>query len=630
MCGIVGILGPGPVDTVLLRRMTGALRHRGPDDENIWIDGSAGVGLGHRRLAVLDLSPAGRQPMASACGRYLLTLNGEVYDHLALRGALDRPGGPRWRGHSDTETLVEAIAHWGLETALSRCAGMFALGLWDRVERRLSLARDRLGEKPLYYGRLGRDFAFASELRALRLHPAFDPGVDRHALGLLAMRAYVPAPRSIHAGIAKLEPASILTIDAGGEQRIHRYWSYREMLERGLADPWRDRDEAGRAIEEALALTVSEQAVADVPVGMFLSGGVDSSAVAALYRARADAPLRTYSIGFEEAAFDESAHAEAVARFLGAEHCRRRFTVADARAVIPDLPVIYDEPFADPAQMPTLLLARLAREQVTVALTGDGGDELFGGYTRYRHAARLARIARLVPARQSLSGLRRLPLAAALDRTLAHVGRAGNLADLYASFRDAWTGEPSPVIGAGEEEPLDLDVAGAWPILRMMHADATSYLPDDILCKVDRAAMSVGLETRLPLLDHRVAAAVARAPQALRGAPGKVLLRDILSRHLPRTLFDRPKAGFSVPIGDWLNGPLRDWAEALLAPDRLRSDGYFRPAPIGRRWRDHRCGRRDASASLWPILMFNAWLDQGGFSPPPEQTSLRATIGGPA
>ena len=630
MCGIAGIFANGPVDADLLRRMTASLRHRGPDDEDIWIDGGAGIGLGHRRLAVLDLSPAGRQPMASACGRYVLTLNGEIYNHLDLRAALDGPGGPRWRGRSDTETLIEAIAHWGLEPALARCAGMFALGLWDRKERRLSLARDRFGEKPLYYGRLGRDFAFASELRALRLHPAFDPAIDRRALGLLAARAYVPAPHSIHACIRKLEPGAILTVEAGGEPHIRRYWSYRDVLESGLGNPLHDRGEANEAIEEAIALAVREQAVADVPVGLFLSGGVDSSAVAALHRAHAGAPLRTFSIGFAEAGFDESAHAEKVARQLGAEHIRRTLTAADALAIIPELPRISDEPFADPAQMPTLLLARLARERVTVALTGDGGDELFGGYARYRHAARLARIAGLLPARRSLCGLRRLPLAAALDRTLAHVGRADDLAGLYTSYRDAWTGDPSPVIGGEEDEPLDLDVAGASSILRMMHADATSYLPDDVLCKVDRAAMSVGLETRLPLLDHRVAAAVARAPQPLRAAPGKALLRDILARHLPRALFDRPKAGFSVPIGDWLNGPLRDWAETMLAPERLRGDGYFHPAAVGRRWRDHRARRWDASASLWPVLMFNAWLDQSGFSPPPEPTSLCAEMGEPA
>ena len=461
MCGIAGIFASGPVDEDLLRRMTASLRHRGPDDENVWIDGAAGVGLGHRRLAVLDLSPAGRQPMASACGRYVLTLNGEIYNHVDLRAALDGPCGPRWRGRSDTEALVEAIAHWGLEAALGRCAGMFALGLWDKKERKLSLARDRFGEKPLYYGQLGRDFAFASELRALRLHPDFDPAIDRRALGLLAARAYVPAPHAIHACIRKLEPGAILTVEAGGEPRLRRFWSYREVLESGLADPWRDRREAGEAIEKAIALAVREQAVADVPVGLFLSGGIDSSAVAALHRAHAGAPPRTFSIGFEEAGFDESAHAEQVARRLGAEHSSRTLTAADALALIPELPDIYDEPFADPAQMPTLLLARFARERVTVALTGDGGDELFGGYARYRHAARLARFARLLPARRSLSGLRRLPLAASIDRTLAHVGRAGDLASLYPSYRDSWTGEPSPVIGAEEDERLDLDVAGA-------------------------------------------------------------------------------------------------------------------------------------------------------------------------
>lgn len=630
MCGIAGIFGDGPVDVGLLGAMTGALGHRGPDDGDVWIDDAAGLGFGHRRLAVLDLSPAGGQPMLSACGRYALTFNGEIYNHLDLRAALDGPGGPRWRGHSDTETLVEAIACWGLEATLRRCAGMFALGLWDRRDRRLSLARDRFGEKPLYYGRIGRDFLFASELRALRRHPAFDPAIDRQALGLLAARAYVPAPRSIHAGISKLEPASILTMEAGGAARIARYWSYREVLEGGLADPFRDADEARRAIEGALAAAVREQAVADVPVGIFLSGGVDSSTIAALHKVQAATELCTFSIGFAEAGYDESRHAEKVARQLGAKHNSRTFSAADAQAVIADLPAVYDEPFADPAQMPTVLLARLAREQVTVALSGDGGDELFGGYPRYRHAARLARIARFLPGRQGLGPLRRLPLGASFDRTLAHVGHADDLASLYTSFRDAWTGDGSPVIGGGDAEPLDLDVAGAPPTLRMMHADAASYLPDDVLCKVDRAAMAVGLETRLPFLDHRVALAIARAPLGLRTAFGKPLLRDILSGYLPRTLFDRPKAGFSVPIGEWLRGPLRDWAEALLSPDRLHREGYFQPGPVTKRWRDHLAGRWDASASLWPILMFNAWRDHDDFHRPPERASVAATIGEPA
>lgn len=630
MCGIAGIFGPGPVDTGLLVAMTGALSHRGPDDADFWIDEAAGMGFGHRRLAVLDLSPAGRQPMLSACGRYALTFNGEIYNHLDLRTALGGPGGPRWRGHSDSETLVEAIARWGLETTLSRCAGMFALGLWDREARRLSLVRDRFGEKPLYYGRIGGDFVFASELRALRLHPAFDPAIDRHALGLLAARAYVPAPRSIHSGISKLGPASILTVDADNEPRIARYWCSRDVLEHGLTNPFGDEREAREAIEGALALAIREQAVADVPVGLFLSGGVDSSTIAALHRAHAGLPLRTFSIGFSEAGFDESAHAKAVALQLGSDHSARTFSAADAQAVIPRLPAIYDEPFADPAQMPTVLLARLAREQVTVALTGDGGDELFGGYARYRHAARLARIARRLPGRQGIGRLRRLPLGASLERTLAHVGRAGDLAALYTSFRDAWTGEPSPVVGADEAEPLDLDVAGAPPILRMMHADAVSYLPDDVLCKVDRAAMAVSLETRLPFLDHRVVEAIARAPHRLRTAPGKPLLRDILAAHLPQDLFNRPKAGFTVPVGDWLRTPLRDWAETLLSPERLHRDGFFRPEPVVKRWRNHLAGRRDHSAALWPILMFNAWLGHDGFSRSRERATVAATIGEPA
>ncbi len=602
--------------------MTAALRHRGPDDDGLWSDAEAGIGLGHRRLAILDLSAAGRQPMLSADGRWVLSFNGEIYTHLEVRRELEQAAAIRWRGHSDTETLIEAVARWGLEGALGRCAGMFALALWDRRERRLQLARDRFGEKPLYYARLGGDFVFASELGALRLHPRFAAAIDRRALGLFAARGYVPAPLTIYEGVAKLEPAAILTVAAGAEPRIEAYWSYREVVAAGLRAPIRDRRAAREAVESALAGAVREQAVADVPVGAFLSGGIDSSTIVALHRRSGAAPLRTFSIGFDEAGFDESRHAEAVAHQFGTAHETRRIDAAAARALIPALAAMNGEPFADPAQLPTILLAKLARESVTVALTGDGGDELFGGYPRHRAAARLWRLARGAPHKRALSALlRRLPLGARLDRSAAHLARASSLAELYSSFRDEWTGERSPVIGARPPAPLDLDVAGAGAIARMMHADAVGYLPDDLLCKVDRAAMAASLETRLPFLDHRVAAVAARVP--LGHAEGKAVLRDILHAHAPPALFDRPKAGFTVPIGAWLRGPLRDWAESLLAADRLSGDGYFRPAPILRRWREHLAGRREAAASLWPVLIFNAWLDaqtaapRSALSPPP-------------
>jgi asparagine synthase (glutamine-hydrolysing) len=600
-----------------IRRMTATLGHRGPDDEGYWLDPEAGVSFGHRRLAVVDLSANGRQPMVSRDGRYVLALNGEIYNHAALRTSLTRAGHDHWRGGSDSEVLAEAIAAWGLRSALRECVGMFALALWDRHARRLYLARDRFGEKPLYFGRAGRDFVFASELKALGAHPDFAGEIDRDALAAFAARGYVPAPRSIFAGVSKLEPGTILTLDAQDQSAtMARYWSYREVVESGLADPFPDRASALAGLETALAAAIRGQSVADVPVGLFLSGGVDSSTIAALWRKHVGGDLTAYAIGFEEAGFDEAPYARAVARALGARHREHVVTAAEARAVIPLLPTIYDEPFADPSQIPTYLLSRLAREQVTVALSGDGGDELFGGYTRYRTAARLWRGMRRVPpplrhAAGALLG--RLPAGARFGRTFHRLECIDNLAALYASFRDEWTGEPSPVLGAapGGACPLDLDIASGPDIVRIMYCDATSYLPGDILCKVDRAAMAHGLEVRIPFLDHRVAAVAARIPLAMKmtAGGGKQMLKQLLFAHLPADLFARPKAGFSVPVGAWLKGPLKSWASDLLARDRLDREGYFDGAAIERRWRDHLAGRRDATFSLWPVLMFHAWLD---------------------
>ena len=397
MCGIAGVLSSGRIDPLVMRRMVATLRHRGPDDEGIWIDG--GIGLGHRRLSVIDLSPNGHQPMVSQSGRYVLTFNGEIYNHAALRAALESEGISGWRGHSDTETLLEAIASWGLERALRESVGMFALGLWDRHARKLFLARDRFGEKPLYYGRAGKEFLFASELKAIRAHPDFAGTIDRDALRIFAARGYVPAPRSIFQEISKLEPGTILTVDGGnGQPTIERYWSYRKVVESGLANPLPNEEAARRELESALIAAIQGQSVADVPVGVFLSGGIDSSTIAALWRKHSSRELRTYSMGFEESGFDEAPYARAVANHLGTVHTESYVTSAEARDVIPLLPAIYDEPFADPSQIPTYLMSKLAREDVTVALSGDGGDELFGGYSRYRTAANLWRKMQRVPA----------------------------------------------------------------------------------------------------------------------------------------------------------------------------------------------------------------------------------------
>ena len=653
MCGIAGLVGERSRDATLLSRMAGAIAHRGPDDQGTWIDVEAGVALANRRLAIIDLSPHGHQPMHSSNGRYVLTFNGEIYNHAELRSELEARGAvPEggWRGHSDTETLIEAIAVLGLRAAIERCAGMFAFALWDRRDRMLSLVRDRFGEKPLYYGWAGNDFVFASELKAIRLHPSFEPVIDRRALGLFAARTYVPAPLSIYHGIYKLEPGCILTLDASaiparpsepprvgeaaGGLSIARYWSYRDVVRAGLDDPISDEAAALELLEQVLARTVQAQSVADVPVGAFLSGGIDSSTVVALYQKYASRPVRTFTIGFAEAAFNEADYARAVARHLGTEHHERIVTPLEARELIPRLPRMYDEPFADSSQIPTHLVSRFAREQVTVALSGDGGDELFGGYQRYFTTARLWSMLRLVPAPlraatgASLGRLppafwdrlggatgRRLPpsFGTKARKALLTVAGARNLDELLRTFLDEWSGEPSPVVasdGAQALCPFDLDVGTAAPdALRMMYCDAVSYLPDDILCKVDRASMAVSLEVHVPYLDHRVAELAARIPMGMKiqGGSGKRILRKLLYREAPKEFFDRPKTGFGIPVGEWIKGPLRYWAEDLLDPATMRSDGWFDPAPITRRWQDHLAGRRDSTQALWAVLMFQAW-----------------------
>jgi asparagine synthase (glutamine-hydrolysing) len=648
MCGIAGLLNldGAPVSAALLQDMTDSLSHRGPDGEGRWTEGH--VGFGHRRLAIVDLSPSGRQPMTSHDGRYVLTFNGEIYNHVELRREVEGAGAGAWRGHSDTETLLEAIALWGLEAAIGKSVGMFALALWDRRERRLLLARDRFGEKPLYYGWAGRSFLFASELKALRRHPRFVGEISRSALRLLAARAYVPAPLSIYEHVYKLPPGCILTIAGagqaarpvstireGGDVSIARYWSYRDVVAEGLRNPIEAEEEALEQLEQALAASIGGQSVADVPLGAFLSGGIDSSTVVALYQKHSARPIRTFSIGFEEAAFNEAEYAKEVARHFGTDHDERYVTAREAREVIPLLPAMYDEPFGDSSQIPTHLVSRFARGQVTVALSGDGGDELFGGYNRYFLAAELwRRMNRLPGPVRSLLGasLGKVPPAAwnrlvnllpgasrpphfgmKVQKALRTMSHASRLDDIYNSFLDEWTMEGSPVLGTGAAPalcPFDLDAGGAAPdTVRMMYCDAVSYLPDDILAKVDRAAMAVSLETRVPFLDHRLAAVAARIPLRMKigEGRGKNILRKLLYRHAPQRLFDRPKTGFGIPVGAWIRGPLREWAEDMLEPRRLREEGYFDPSKVEGRWQQHKRGEVDHVSSLWPILMFQAW-----------------------
>jgi asparagine synthase (glutamine-hydrolysing) len=651
MCGIAGILSSRPVAAVALAAMADRLHHRGPDDEGVWIDDSGQVGFGHRRLAIIDLSPAGHQPMASADGRYILSYNGEIYNHAEIRREIDGQFGKQpWRGHSDTETLLEAIARWGLEAALNRCVGMFALSLWDRKERMLHLARDRFGEKPLFYGWVGEDFAFASELPAIQLHPRFDNRIDRNALGLFAARNYVPTPLSIYERIYKLQPGCILSVSpdvaayaqseppqpgfASAHLKLERYWSYRETIMDGLDEPIENEELALEELEAALSQSVMGQSLADVPVGAFLSGGIDSSTIVALYQKYSSKPVRTYTIGFEDRTYDEAPAAREVARHLGTQHHELYVTSRDAQDVIPKLASIYGEPFADSSQIPTCLISAFAREEVKVALSGDGGDELFGGYNRYLGlASAWQRLERLRPSVRAMAGgaLGTIPprfwdviARAAGHRTQPHfggkiqksfkvMGQAEGTDDLVGGFTDEWWQEGSPVLGAVDCDDLESEARLSSDLpapMRMMYRDAISYLPDDILCKVDRASMGVSLESRVPYLDHRVAAVAARIPLGLklRGGHGKHILRQLLFREAPRHLFERPKSGFAIPVGEWIKGPLRAWAEELIEPARMTEEGWFDAKIIQRRWQDHVGGRRESSAALWAILMFQAWL----------------------
>ena len=654
MCGFAGILDPGRRrDAAALERlaaaMAAALAHRGPDDTGTWVDANAGVALGHRRLAVIDLSPEGHQPMVSASGRYVVAYNGEIYSFREIRSELERAGlAPQWRGHSDTEVLLAAVEAWGLEGALRRCVGMFAFALWDRRERALWLVRDRMGEKPLYYGWVGGALAFASELKALRRVPGWTGRVDRGALALFMRHAYVPAPWSIHEGVRKLPPGCVVRFDLrsapGSWPEPRPYWSLLDAVRAGLADPLPEEPETcAEAVEEVLRRSLAGQMVADVPLGAFLSGGIDSSAVVALMQDMGDRPVRTFTIGFHEAAYNEAEDAARVARHLGTDHTELYVTPREAMDVIPRLPEIWDEPFADASQIPTFLVSRLARAHVTVALSGDGGDELYGGYSRYVWALGLwRRIRRLpAPARRGLASAIEVVPPMAWERLfgllgpvlpprlrqrnpgtkmhkLADVLRKGSLAEVFLKLTSHWD-EPTVAVRGAQEPATVLSDPARQPALptfleRMMYLDGVTYLPDDILVKVDRAAMAVSLETRAPFLDHRVVETAWRVPVSLklRDGKGKWLLRRILHRYVPPALVERPKMGFGVPIEDWLRGPLRDWAEALLEEARLRREGYLNPAPVRRIWREHLAGRGSWQYWLWDVLMFQAWLEAGG------------------
>jgi asparagine synthase (glutamine-hydrolysing) len=626
--------------------MADQLIHRGPDDSGVWVDAEAGVALGFRRLAIVDLSPAGHQPMTSSSGRYVIVFNGEVYNFGELRKELESRG-HAFRGRSDTEVMLEAVSEWGLEAAVKKFVGMFAFALWDRRERVLHLVRDRLGIKPLYCGWQGKTFLFGSELKALRAHPDFDPEINRDALALYLRYGYIPQPYSIYQGIRKLPPGHILSLGAGAQTPLElsqtaSYWSAQEVYENGAANPWRgSEDEAVEELDRLLRESVRLRMIADVPLGAFLSGGIDSSTVVALMQAQSNRSVKTFTIGFHAQEFNEADHAKTVAAHLGTEHTELYVTPKEALDVIPKLPTLYDEPFADSSQIPTYLVSALTRRHVTVSLSGDGGDELFGGYQRYCNARQFWKTVRGFPyvTRKALAGFIRVCKPATYDRLvgglgpllprlarpssvgermyrLAEVITVRNPEELYRHLVSYWKSPMELVLNAKEAPDL-LTQSSEWARLddisqRMMFLDLTTYLPDDILAKLDRASMGVSLEARVPVLDHRVVEFAARVPVSMkiRSGQGKWLLRQMLYRYLPPELVERPKMGFSVPIEEWLRGPLRDWAEGLLDQDRLRREGFFRSEPIRELWAEHLSGQRNWQGHLWNVLMFQAWTEK--------------------
>lgn len=641
----------------ILQAMTDAIVHRGPDAEGLWIDEAAEVALGHRRLSIVDLSPAGAQPMPSASGRYMVVFNGEIYNHQRLRADLESVGIGGWRGHSDTETMLAGFDHWGIEATIGRCIGMFAIAIWDRRHRRLTLVRDRMGEKPLYYGWQGRGgkkaFLFGSELKALRAHPCFDGEVDRAVLGRYVERSVVPGSSTIYRGLHKVPPGGMIIVEAGAETvRQVSYWSVADAAQAGVGNRYTGSpEEAVTELEAILGDAVAQQMVADVPLGAFLSGGVDSSTIAALMQARSSKPVRTFAIGFREKDFDEAPHAKAVARHLGTDHTELYVDAKQARDLVPGLAQIFDEPFADSSALPTLLVSQMARQHVTVALSGDGGDELFCGYRRYTDARDYWNRTKAIPAplRGGVAAMVQALPAGALNAIgrLAGKARLGDrlkkgaplLAsadqdELYQSLLMAWPG-PNPVLSDGNGG----NDARAWalrdridaPLASMeqfMLSDMAAYLPDDILTKVDRTAMAVSLELRAPLLDHRVVEFAWRLPMSckLREDGGKVTakwaLRQVLYRHVPPQIIDRPKMGFAVPLAEWLRGDLRDWAEDLLDEGSLRGDGYFDATRIRQLWSQHLGGQRNWQTPLWAILMFQQWHRQ--WAPAPAGLTVRS------
>lgn len=666
MCGISGFISPAGHErnlsrmTDLARRMASTMVSRGPDDSGQWADPAAGIALSHRRLSIIDLSEQGHQPMQSANARYVISYNGEVYNFKELRSDLDAEY--PFKGSSDTEVMLAAIQKWGVEEAAKRFVGMFAFALWDMQEQALYLARDRLGIKPLYYGKLGKDLVFGSTLSPLRAHPGWRGEIDHNVLALFLQRNYIPAPYSIFRSVYKLPAGTILTLRrgvlesaeidpeasnlSGPENTIRptRFWSLAKVLEEGESNPIEcSESESLESLEEILTEAVRGRMISDVPLGAFLSGGIDSTLVVALM-SRLSSRVKTFTIGFEDETFNEAGFARDTASHFGTEHTELYVSSDEAMKVIPELPGTYDEPFADSSQIPTYLVSQLARQHVTVALSGDGGDELFAGYNRYTLGQRLWSLSRKLskPARSALASmLTTIPVAgweavlkpvkgmlpgALGSRPLGesiqnfeNILRAESVDSFYERLTSHWPELDSLVPGSTAVRGVTNDLRLSDPVRRMMALDLGEFHPDDILVKVDRASMAHSLEVRVPIIDHRVVELSARLPLSMmiKAGQGKWPLRQLLFKHIPEVTMDRPKRGFAVPVNEWIRGPMRDWAEQLLSESRLRNEGFLNPDPIRERWQEHLTGKRDWKNSLWGVLMFQAWLEAGQAGPVP-------------
>lgn len=649
MCGINGFFTKNTqydAESAIFE-MNQAIQHRGPDANNIWHDSQSNLFLGHCRLSIQDTSEAGAQPMLSESGRYVIVFNGEIYNHLALRKELNEQGlSAKWRGHSDTETLLACFSFWGIEKTLQKLVGMFAIALWDRSQHSLTLARDRLGEKPLYWGWQGENLYFSSELKALKKNAYFKTEIDRNSIALLLRYNCIPAPYSIYKGIYKLKPGHYVQLPLSNLTKAQKvypisYWSFNNVVEAGLKAPFvGSSDQAIDTLEKALLTSVSDQMLSDVPLGAFLSGGIDSSTVAALMQAQSSSPIKTFTIGFNEKGYNEAKHAKAVARHLCTDHTELYVQASDALNVIPKLSNIYSEPFSDSSQIPTFLVSKLASQHVKVALSGDGGDELFGGYNRYLMAKDIWKKSRRIPkpARKLISHLLlTIPtnkwdtifdlISPALPQHLrirTPGGKAHKLANVlsldsnyeyYRALTSHWL-QPNNIVIDGFEPSTLTSNYKAWPKTdsfehAMMAIDAQTYMTDDILVKVDRAAMANSLETRVPLLDHRIVELAWKMPleYKIKDGEGKWLLKQVLFRYIPQEIIERPKMGFGIPLHDWLRTSLRDWAESLLDENLLRNQGYFHPEPIRKMWTEHLSGKHNHQHHLWDVLVFQAWLE---------------------